>query len=115
MAQNASTSPAHTPGPWIAERQKNVASGRYEYVIRTPLADGDVSTRVIATTPYADRCNDHGANARLIAAAPELLQKLEDAVFQMESWGREHGDGIHDGVWNLIDEYRRVITKAKAG
>jgi hypothetical protein len=57
----------HTPGPW----RVNVAA------IVAPNAP--LGRRTIATSV-------HGANARLIAAAPELLEALRDLFRAVESW-----------------------------
>ena len=72
----------YTPGPWLQSHRK--AIGGYSTEVYTP--DGEV----IATVAwYPRRLNetttgtDREANARLIAAAPELLEALQlymDAV-----------------------------------
>jgi hypothetical protein len=64
----------YTKGNWEAQQQKNLASGKYEWVIK--VKEDDVKSRVIATTPYANKYNDHEANAHLIEAAPAMYQKL---------------------------------------
>lgn len=61
-----------TPGPWSVVSSKSVEPGPY-FPIRVAGAHSDVA-RV-----------SHGENARLIAAAPELLeaaQKLMRAIFK---------------------------------
>jgi hypothetical protein len=67
----------YTKGKWEAQQQKNLASGKYEWVIK--VQQDDVKSRVIATTPYASKYNDHEANANLIAAAPEMYEALKEA------------------------------------
>jgi hypothetical protein len=50
------------------------------------------------------------ANARLIAAAPELL---EFAQFVVKEWGYDgHGGEFEDGESEVIDKARAVIAKA---
>lgn len=61
----------HTPGPWKAELRdgmKTISSHEEPYTIicKPHHAGGDVE-----------------ANARLIAAAPELLEALEDLTFHV--------------------------------
>lgn len=64
----------HTPGPWIIEKRVNT----FSFVInsdnpRKCIADSwDINTGPIETE----------ANARLIAAAPELLEALKDLYAQ---------------------------------
>jgi hypothetical protein len=66
----------HTPGPWTTQELEHAYHG-YEnwntYCIRSP------QNVHIATIGHVDRYHeqDHEANARLIAAAPELLEALE--------------------------------------
>ena len=66
----------HTPGPWTVqtpEKRKNGYENWNTYCVRS-------SRNVhLATVGHVDRFHedDHEANARLIAAAPELLAALE--------------------------------------
>ena len=70
----------HTPGPWRVKKRKMDAR-----------IFGNVDGGPIATVHYVieNASNPHDeANARLIAAAPELLEALELLVAQ-EDWYRE--------------------------
>ncbi len=57
----------HTPGPWAI---------RYDYVVQAQSFDG--GRLVPVAQPYGVNCDgtDLFANARLIAAAPDLLEAL---------------------------------------
>ncbi len=68
----------YTKGEWKAQQQKNLASGKYEWVIK--VNESEVSDRVIATTPYAKKLNDHEANANLISAAPNMYDACRFAL-----------------------------------
>ena len=54
----------HTPGPWTVESDRTTVSMAHQAVIVAPAPDG------------ASR-EEMRANARLIAAAPDLLRALE--------------------------------------
>jgi hypothetical protein len=68
----------HTPGPWVA---RQTFSNRWDIeVLReglVPLTIGHVSTAVLGVGTH--RADLTEANARLIAAAPDLLEALRDA------------------------------------
>lgn len=79
------TKTQHTPGPWIV--MGNQRHGHFDFVL--PMAQE----------------KDFQANARLIGAAPELLEAAKDAVKAMEN------DGY---AWNHgVVELRAAIKKAE--
>jgi hypothetical protein len=61
----------HTPGPWEARRRSLIIGAVYEVWAYIP-----------ESIPITEVSN--GANARLIAAAPELLEALKDLLFFCE-------------------------------
>lgn len=76
----------HTPGPWHSHYSTAVAEeADGEYVTATAITDVEsgvyelsgVRGNLIAFVPHDTR---HEANARLIEAAPELLDRLKSAV-----------------------------------
>ena len=74
----------HTPGPWRADA--------WNFHSRTTVRAGD---ETIA------ECHGHGrdrhqceADARVIAAAPDLLEALEDALDLIESISPVEGDTV---------------------
>lgn len=73
----------HTPGPWyhdFASGMKNGNAALIEYFVRR---DGD-SVSIAADIVDPDTCNPSEANARLIAAAPELLNFVEEYICAWE-------------------------------
>ena len=92
----------HTPGPWIWR----VEDGPQWFldpgilIIEGGMTDG---------TPDGDEIDR--ANARLIAAAPDLLEALKEAL---DAWDthNKHGDGMQ-GHW--ASDARAAIAKAKGG
>ena len=83
----------HTPGPW--EMRGPCASGRYSVIHNGPLFYvGD-----------AGEPGDGEANARLAAAAPELLEALRELVAY-------HGSDVDNGLDELLTAARTAIAKA---
>ncbi len=73
----------HTPGPWVASRSANAAFTRHPAII------SDTGEVAMATWAGNERQTD--ANARLIAAAPELLsalQKIDANAAESVEWIR---------------------------
>ena len=68
-------SPAHTPGPWHLNPRGWVVQ-----------STGDIVTRLECS-------NNKEADARLIAAAPELLAALEAVLPDLEHYVATHGPG----------------------
>jgi len=96
---------AHTPGPW------HVTKGPAPREIRADDGPYIASVYDVAVT-YGER----NANARLIAAAPELLDRVMDAVLVLEAIRENWGDD-HPGLLKTIDEelppLRAAIAKAE--
>lgn len=100
---------SHTPGPWLAEESEIFA------------AAGD-AVRIAETVPLADDPQDvpgfgrtELANARLIAAAPTLLEALKEAREMVLSWAAYAGDYFRE-KHSLADDVARldaVIAKAE--
>lgn len=80
----------HTPGPWTCDPDETDLFG--EYRIR-PAFDGDF------------RCDEDIHNARLIAAAPDLLDACRQALDFAEMW-RERP---------LVRALRAAIERATTG
>lgn len=90
---------SHTPAPWIidiGQVDKEFLKGRLQEAV---FSNGEV----VAI------CGDNCANAKLIAAAPELLEALKDMMhyaMMSESWQDDEGQPY-------IDKARAAINKAK--
>jgi pimeloyl-ACP methyl ester carboxylesterase len=89
----------HTPGPWTAWKEE-------EY-----HAIGSSNGRALALVYLCDYPEEQGekqaqANARLIAAAPELLEALQDLLRQVERDCLNTRHGVRTG------RAREAITKA---
>jgi hypothetical protein len=86
---------AHTPGPWIVESVEN--KGQSTIV--------DNNDHLVAEV-YSDSCNqlEEDANARLIAAAPDMLNVLKRVKI---IWDRE---GIGSSERESEPLYRDLCT-----
>ena len=80
----------HTPAPWYFSN---------EGVLRVRAKDDD---EVVCSYAGYENCEREYANARLIAAAPELLEALQDALHAYDKHG-EHPE------WDFA---RAAISKA---
>jgi len=81
----------HTPGPWAAISMNNRAS-KYWWSISGMDGLGDV----VCNTPNNNASDE--ANAKLIAAAPELLEALQQLRIDLNS--------------NMIETARKRIEEA---
>lgn len=96
----------HTPGPWTREEGQRF---RHDQSAGIKAADG----LFVATALDKNRIDldaEVEANARLIAAAPELLDALKSALLELER--------INKNIYVLVDhfvieEIRGAIAKAK--
>ena len=71
----------HTPGPWMVTPDHDEGIG-WRHVSSFPEGFGD-----IATTWSGKHGDASEANARLIAAAPDMLDALEELVDTLDSRG----------------------------
>ncbi len=100
----------HTPGPWTAEEatSNSIDIVSEEVEIATIISDED----------FPEDCEER-ANARLIAAAPELLDALRDLADRAEG-GVDYGL-CHRGICSRsecaqcrrVDAARAAIAKAE--
>lgn len=94
----------HTPGPWVAQRSPATHDGQYDFAIH------GVKATVIAEAFGRDSRGNivaAEANARLIAAAPDLLEALR--------WFIEDIDGTHTEMLDFdanVTRSRAALAKA---
>ncbi len=86
---------AHTPGPW------RYMSGTHS------LYDGDGRAVALVYGPRGIDCSRRDANARIIAAAPELLEALKE---MLSAWDEDPAYGAASA-----DKARAAIAKATGG
>lgn len=93
----------HTPGPWVAIEAK---LGAVKHWI---IAEKQYNGFQIASTA-TDEVEQGEANARLIAAAPELLEMAKHALADLDA---EAGRKGHEFCVQTRRELRFVIAKAE--
>lgn len=108
---------SHTPGPWVLEINKD--GGDWQYNIRTEKPHnpaGTIGKHIATANQYMrSECGNHLVvehNARLIAAAPDLLAACN---LMMEAQAMQQGkrDGGTMGFISIaIDAARAAIAKA---
>ena len=97
---------AHTPGPWVAVKNScfwdiNIAGSWLT------VADACASKHL----PDGDNGE---ANARLIAAAPELLEALKEMLVDYDdASGEWSGSDVIAKAYRIIDKARAAIAKAE--
>ena len=88
----------HTPGPWSINEWPQAT---------TDIAIGVIGTPLIAKVPLRDvSINEQKANARLIAAAPDLLAVVEELEESADYWSE------YDVPLGIVDRLRAAIAKA---
>lgn len=87
---------AHTPGPWEAKRLTDGDGEPYETLY---MAHIDIEGVCMVWAPVGH--SEQEANAKLIAAAPELLEALKEVV------------AISDRKHDAWDKAKLAISKAE--
>ena len=99
----------HTPGPWAYI----VPDG---YVVRHPQIYSDFGPVANATWLGENKLDQLKANARLIAAAPDLLEALEELYAVRANWIRtaDHSgdDDENAAMWVEMHKARAAIARA---
>ncbi|ACL06208.1 conserved hypothetical protein [Desulfatibacillum aliphaticivorans] len=104
--------PKHTPGPWVVERG-DVGDETYIWTATDIVgADGFpvVSDTGLIPEGLAFKYETTEANARLIAAAPDLLEALEDALKFLHG---SHTKSVGPTEMQLCDQMEAAIAKAR--
>ena len=110
---------AHTPGPWetfeVAHEETPWSKRRvYRVEIRAPQYYRGRRTHSRHIAQIVDYCEwtDHPANAALIAAAPDLLEALEDLIDAIPGQTRDR-DWWPDDLTKAVRKASATLAKAK--
>ena len=94
----------YTKGPWYIGRDFS-DQGRHIYAKqKVRNGEGEEWHPLIATTDDDERLVDWQSNARLIVCAPELLETLEQVLFECRSQGLD---------WECLKTAQRISNKAR--
>ena len=94
------TTHTHTKGPWRA----HVAHANL--VTHSDFVCTESGLHVCDVASYGESPDKRNANARLIAAAPDLLAVLKSLVFETSHF--VHGDGTNGAI--VANELRNAIA-----
>lgn len=106
----------HTPGEWIVELSVTGIKGSLDIKVR----DGQRFIATVNPTKYAFAGmwgpKDAVADARIIAAAPELAGALAAAVQELLPYAHEEEDSIEGpgvgSIRSVVDRARAALKKA---
>ena len=101
----------HTPGPWKTGFYE-LQEAEYDALSVWPgtVKDGEKGQPICLVSPENKITDVDEANANLIAAAPELLEALEEIVNIRNS---SHGDGVVGKCTEMWKVAQQAITKAE--
>jgi hypothetical protein len=97
----------HTPGPWKTVARNYPIADTGDYDGCWEVLTGDPKKPIVQI--WGDSDEDE-ANARLIAAAPDLLEALKNIVNLWDHHASAHGDGT---IFPLHVAARAAIAKAE--
>jgi len=104
----------HTPGPWKIRRASNLQIPLRNSVFCLEDEADELNIGLVST--WADDKEDAveaEANARLIAAAPDLLEALEDIANDYAERFDMDSQSTNPGMKVVVENARAAIAKAK--
>jgi hypothetical protein len=107
----------HTPGPWLRTKSGNRLSSAFQIVAGAD-GNGDPNTLVATIHPIGipfdpEPCEETKANARLIAAAPELLSACQAFLELFKSGG--NSERLNPYLRPEVKAAIAAIAKVKGG
>lgn len=108
------TTTQHTPGPW------HIGSGNGEGSIfakngRMRLETGGTTLYAICHNVSTWNIDEDNANARLIAAAPQMLEALQALMQQAVKDAEHYAPDGNEPIWAFIMDASDAIAKATRG
>ena len=107
----------HTPGPWVYVDAEKEASMQFRKLCVIRGGGKEITSFSWQTPSKAFPSKEESqANARLIAAAPELLEALQGAIGALEQdvdTGADYNDADWSGIaQQRLDDARAAIARA---
>lgn len=111
----------HTPGPWVASLGEYAFTNSGQRAITTEVGEDSMPVHIAFVSPVADRKRStpynapdpkRDANARLIAAAPELLACAKRSATALLSAGVEPNADSDNPLESLLHETLAAIARA---
>ena len=102
----------HTPGPWFYDWSSKTNGVVNQFHIGPQIGPLDEMGNVEPLITVDNDSDEAEANARLIAAAPELLEALAEVEIFIANMPKGIGRGAAAPVYNKIEA---AISKAKGG
>lgn len=102
----------HMPGPWSASKPQEVKvkPGTHHLIIRGPQCEN--IGLISSWRKVASEAIEAEANARLIAAAPELLAALRGMIYGAGACAVPH-EGERKALQMAVDQALAVIEKVR--
>ena len=107
----------HTPGPWHAFEQ-NASNPNSKGLFEIDANHPSGNRQTVAVTPFAGDGHELWANARLIAAAPEMYEKLCElcnVIIALEEKGVNLPYHYFKDDMSMSDKLREVLAKVDGG
>lgn len=107
----------HTPGPWSAEDKIDDRGGWHDPRQRILITGPKGVLVANYTTEFMEYPDDdeNAANARLIVAAPDMLEALKDCVAVIEAMIAIHGPDPAGASVIAMNKGDSAIAKATGG
>jgi hypothetical protein len=110
----------HTPGPWTIKVDKNQYDTFFNEEVYAIYSKPNADTNILICDAGAIEYDENKANAKLIAAAPEMFEMLEhilsDSAHVDEKDNSDGTSSPHEYVTlsrTDINEIRELVKKAK--
>jgi hypothetical protein len=109
------TTTTHSPGPWIIETRLHVHAIKDANGQDLTYQDTEPQPDAGSVTSRGRSANETLANARLIAAAPELLSAIKALMNRALKDAEHYAPEGNEPIWAFIADASDAIAKAKRG